>query len=195
MNIMQANKVVLKLFLADEVSLPQENYIPVFHRVIREKAVSDILVDVADYRHVHEGPGVMLIGHENDFAMDQGMGRTGLRFNRKRGDMGGLESNLRDGLNRTFALARLLENAPEFKGALRFSVQELLIEINDRLNAPNTAETYAAFQPVIHGLAVDLYGENTFKISRVEDVRSLFGVRVETGEAQSLDALIARLAD
>ena len=195
MSVLDANKVVLKLFLENESSADLEQYIPVFHRVIREKLVPGILIDVADYRHVHQGPGVMLIGHETDFAMDEAEGHVGLRFNRKRGDSGGLEQSLRSGLTELLSLARLLEQAPELDGAQAFSTSDLYFGVNDRLLAPNSPETFESCESVIRDIAVDLSGADTFELKHVEDPRAIFGARLGLSSSPSLDTLIGRLAD
>ena len=38
---------------------------------------------MADYRHVPEGPGVMLIGHQANYSVDNTDNRLGVRYNRK----------------------------------------------------------------------------------------------------------------
>ena len=43
----------------------------------------ELLLDVADYRHVPAGPGVMLIGNEGDYSVDNTGDRLGIRYNRK----------------------------------------------------------------------------------------------------------------
>ena len=43
------------------------------------------MIDVANYAHVPKGPGVALIGHGTDYFIDEGEGRLGLLYNRKRG--------------------------------------------------------------------------------------------------------------
>lgn len=43
--------------------------IDVFHRFIQRGLVEGLILDVADYRHVPDGPGVMLIGHDVDYAV------------------------------------------------------------------------------------------------------------------------------
>ena len=45
--------------------------------------LEELLIDVADYLHVHNGPGIMLIGHEADYSLDNRAGRLGLLYNRK----------------------------------------------------------------------------------------------------------------
>ena len=57
--------------------------IPVFHRWIQQQALPGLLLDVADYRHVPEGPGVVLVAHEAIYGLDQGGGRLGLLYNRR----------------------------------------------------------------------------------------------------------------
>lgn len=44
--------------------------IKMLHRWIREGAVPGILLDVADYAHVPDGPGVLLVGHEVDYGFE-----------------------------------------------------------------------------------------------------------------------------
>ena len=64
---MQAQKLQVKFFANAEIS--ETALVPVFHDWIRERVVPDeLLIDVADYSHVPDGPGVMIIGHHADYA-------------------------------------------------------------------------------------------------------------------------------
>ena len=54
-----------------------------FHSWIQEQVGEGLLLDVADYRHVHEGPGVILIGYEGNYSVDNTDNRLGVRYNRK----------------------------------------------------------------------------------------------------------------
>ena len=84
---MDAHKLQLKLFADAQPGRSLEDFIPVFHRWIKDRVLTDdTLVDVANYAHVPEGPGVVLIGHGADYFMDEGGGRLGLLFNRKRAE-------------------------------------------------------------------------------------------------------------
>ena len=49
----------------------------VFHQWIRDSVCPEMLIDVADYRHVPAGPGVMLIGHEANYSLDNRENRLG----------------------------------------------------------------------------------------------------------------------
>lgn len=57
-----------------------EPAIEVFHRFIQQGLVEGLILDVADYRHVQQGPGVMLVGHDIDY----GINGDGLAVTRKR---------------------------------------------------------------------------------------------------------------
>src|SRR5690606_15797570 len=101
----QPQKFQFKLFIETPEALSQEAVIPVFHDFIREKALPELLIDVADYRHVHEGPGVVLIGHGYDLYVDEMDGRPGLLFSRKREATGSVEEILRRSLAIALAAA------------------------------------------------------------------------------------------
>src|SRR5688500_840119 len=84
---MDAHKLQLKLFVsADSVAaIDVETFVTVYHRWIRDRVLSEMVIDVASYTHVPDGPGVVLIGHAGDYFLDEGDGRLGLLYNRKRG--------------------------------------------------------------------------------------------------------------
>ena len=83
---MDAHKLQLKIYLTPESAraVDLEDLIPVFHRWIKQRLLPELTIDVANYRHVPQGPGVVLIGHGSDYFMDEGEGRPGLLHNRKR---------------------------------------------------------------------------------------------------------------
>ena len=58
----------VKFFLSNADAVDLAAFAPVFQRWIQQKSLEGQLVDVADYRHVFEGPGVVLIGHDSDYT-------------------------------------------------------------------------------------------------------------------------------
>ena len=139
MSIEHAERVQVKVFASQSVD-PMA-LIPVFHRWIREGVLKDDLaIDVADYSHVHEGPGVVLIGHGADYYYDLGEGKPGLLYSRKRGFEGALEARLRDAVQHALAACDELEK--EGIG-LSFDRKSLSIRVPDRLHAPNDDASYA----------------------------------------------------
>jgi hypothetical protein len=189
---MEAHKLQLKLFLEPN-SLPELHaFVPVLHGVIRDKLLgSETLIDVVDYSHVHQGPGVVLIGHESDYYIDQGEGRLGLLYSRKRGGPADLTSGVVDAYQRALALGVALEAA--FKSpALRFVTDEALLRINDRLFATNTKQHFEQLAPLLQAGLQKVYGTG-FELMQEGAPRDLFGVRVKAPGAPRATDLQARL--
>jgi hypothetical protein len=187
---MEAQKLQLKIFVApgSARTLQPEALIPIFHRWIKDHVLPELLVDVANYGHVPEGPGVVLIGHGSDYFMDQGEGRLGLLHNRKRAGFGPAD-RLGDLARRTLHAASLLERDPALSG-LRFATGELLLRLNDR-RAPNSDATLDAVRPQIDALAKRLF-EGVFDLARVGGPRDLFAVRLTSAGSPPLATLLAR---
>ncbi|MCB0198264.1 MAG: hypothetical protein KDJ65_40355, partial [Anaerolineae bacterium] len=80
---MNIERFCVKFFARPETNLDDAVFIEIFHEWIRLKTLPGILLDVADYRHVPDGPGIMLITHEINFAMDYSEGRFGLLAQQK----------------------------------------------------------------------------------------------------------------
>ena len=123
----------LKLFLKADVAMEPRSIVPVFHRWIQTGAVRGLLIDVADYTHLVNGPSVLLVGHEGNYALDYRDGRPGLYYYRKRSADGTLADRLVT-LGRTVLEAgALLESDDAVGPGLRFRGDELEFVINDRL--------------------------------------------------------------
>src|SRR5437867_2091884 len=123
---MNPKRLAIKLFTARP--LAQDGlaaFIGVFHGFIQEAAVPGLLIDVADYAHVPDGPGVILIGHEVDYGIDLGGGRTGLLTTRKRAGDAGLHELFRDTFAKAVAAARAIEADPGV--AVRFATDAVEI--------------------------------------------------------------------
>ena len=72
------HRIGIKIASADG-ALPARELVPVFHRWIQTGAVpGHLLIDVADYDHVPEGPGILLVAHEGNLGMDLIGGTLGL---------------------------------------------------------------------------------------------------------------------
>lgn len=138
---MQPRRLALKLFATNAIPRADlHRFIGVFHRFIQEAAVPGLLIDVADYAHVPDGPGVMLIGHDVDYGIDLARGRTGLVTVRKHTGDVSLETLFRDTLAKARAVAAALE--VDEHAAIRFAPGELELSFPDRLAAPNTAAAF-----------------------------------------------------
>ena len=185
-------RIDVKLYAADPGAVELGRFVPVFHGWIRRGAVPGLLIDVADYAHVHHGPGVMLIGHDADYALDLGDGRPGLLYQRKRGAAGDLRARLRGALATAVLAARELEADPE-AGGIRFRADELQVRLLDRLAAPDDDDTLAALRPDLDAVLEDAYPGAEVGVERVVDPAGPFAVRVRVAGSASLDELARRL--
>src|SRR5262245_43094180 len=129
--------VNIKIF-ADRSDIQIGDAVAVFHQWIQDGVVPELVIDVADYKHVPDGPGVMLIGHEANYSLDETGGRLGLLYNRKAVVSGDAQAALRQAFDAATNATRLLEAAEPFAGKLHFNDGDIEIIVNDRLAAPNT---------------------------------------------------------
>src|SRR5436190_16757586 len=138
----------IKLFAAEPADVRLKDFVPVFHSWIQRQAVAGhLLIDVHDYGHIQNGPGILLVAHEGNFCTDMAEGKLGLAYFRKQPAGASVESHLDAALKAARQAASLLETEPVFEGRLHFRKDELLVIANDRLLAPNDAATFATLQP------------------------------------------------
>jgi len=189
---MKSEKLQIKFFARPNAAFDIEAVVPVFHRFIREHAFDELMIDVADYKHVHHGPGVALVGDANDYFLDEGEGRPGLLFSRKRHGSGP-EGRLREGFARALKACTLLEAAPELGGKLTFATNEILIRLPDRLRAPNDDASFAEVSSEVSTLLDKLYGAGQYSIERGAPTPEPLALRVKTKASPALAALLAAL--
>ena len=186
---MKPAKFQVKLYTgAGEIEL--EKLIPVFHTWIREKKIPDeLLIDVADYAHVPQGPGVVLIGHQSDYYLDVADDRPGLLYSRKRGFDGGLQPGIEDAFRRALRACQLLES--ETGLGFEFATDEVLFRVQDRLAAPNDNATYDAYKGPLEEVANAFFGSSA-SLERIGSARDPFAVRIATGASCSVADALAR---
>jgi hypothetical protein len=191
---MQLQHVNVKLLVqnTDEASLPL--LIPVFHSWIEDQNGDELLIDVADYTHVPSGPGIVLIGHEGNYSVDNAGNRLGVRYNRKAGCDGGNQECLAQSARAALTACRRLEEEPRLEGKFRFNGQDIEIFINDRLIAPNNAATRSAFDADFHAFSRQLFRGRGYSISYGEDPRSLFTAYIKAAQPFSSAELLESLA-
>ncbi len=190
---MKSEKLQIKFFARPNPAFELEAVVPVFHRFIREHAIDELLIDVADYKHVFQGPGVALVGDANDYFLDEGEGRPGLLFSRKRHGAGP-EGRLREGFARALHACALLEAAPELEGKLRFATDEVLLRLPDRLRAPNDDATFAEVSAEARPLLDALFGAGGYSVERGAPAPEALSLRVRAKTAPALSALAAAVS-
>jgi len=157
-------------------------------------ALEELLIDVADYRHVPAGPGVLLIGHEANYSLDCTFDKLGILYNRKRGFEGSVQDKLLKSFGAALTAASRLENEPPFRGKLKFDAGQVEVIVNDRLLAPNTEETWSALQPEFSKFFDGLYGPDFYTLERVGEPRERFRVQAQTPTIVEVSSLFGAFA-
>jgi len=191
---MNVRKVQAKVFIESPTEVDSTPIVPVFHEWIQKNALGELLVDVTEYGHVHEGPSLLLVGHESDYAVDFQGGRAGLFCNRKRNTPEDGEAAVLDAIRRVLAAARKLEGEASLTPPIRFRGDELVLRSGDRLTAQNTPETLKALEPTLRKVLSKVYAGTTFTLSQAGTPRELFTVQVTAKGAPGVGELLARIS-
>ncbi len=171
--------VSIKIFAADDATTVRlADAIPAFHRWIQSGDMPELLIDVADYSHVPAGPGVVLIGHQANYALDNAHNRPGLLYSRKSAcDLADSES-LKRAYGAALQASRRLEAEPEFRGKLHLDSGRLEITLNDRLLYPNSDAGWQSVEPALTAFLDGLYGAGAYLLTRSNDPRERLSVLV-----------------
>jgi hypothetical protein len=105
--------------------------------------------------------------------------RPGLRYVRKTTVEGGNEAVLAQALREIDRARTLLDGDPAFAGRLRFNTRSLELRVNDRLLAPNHADTFAAVEPILQRYFASQAGTGGVQLTFHPDLREAFRVTVQ----------------
>lgn len=195
---MDSCKYEVKLFLQDASGLGLEEFVPVFHRWIQTQWLDEVLVDVADYRHVHHGPGVVLVSHGAQYAIDMAAGRMGLLYSRRResstsrGTTPGTAARLAAVLGAALTAAQRLEADDSLQGRLRFRGDTWLLRLNDRLY-PATPEAFDSVRRHLRPLLPTLYPGCDVAVEPVVGPDTRLAACIQAPDAPDVTTLLGRL--
>lgn len=188
---MDLQKLTVKFFTAPPDTVPLTDFIEIFHGWIQ--ATDGVYHDVADYSHMQSGPGIVLVAQHANLHIDETGGRRGLLYCQKAPLTGSNQEKLRMVLRAALENCRRLEREPALKGKLKFSGDEVWLSVNDRLAAPNDAETFQTLKPELEFAAAELFRPAKPAISHTQNARQRFSVAIRTFKPLSLDALMTNL--
>ena len=191
---MDAMQIQIKLFLVEPAQVSAKDLVPVFHGWIQKQALpGELLLDVADYSHVHHGPGAVLIAHESHYALDQAEGRCGLLYVRKRESKPvDASARLAQALRRALYAAQLIASDAALNGRVSFRTDEWVLRTVDRLRAPNNEASFKMLRSELTTLLRALRLTEA-QLEPVGEARAPLGVRVTLRNAPDLAAFLARL--
>lgn len=188
---MELQKINIKFFAKNETTVPWESTLHLFHSWIRES--DGEYYDVADYTHVHAGPGIVLVAHQANVSMDHADGRLGLLYNQKQTLEGSNQEKLRRTFRQAVAYCQKIEQEPSLGGRLRFRGDEALFLVNDRLLAPNNVTTFNRLRTDLEAVAEQLFGGEKFSLVYTEDAERRFAVEIKSSADFEIQQLLANL--
>ena len=191
---MELQHINVKLFLRNPELVELEPLVPVFQSWIQVQMPGEFLIDVADYRHVEAGPGVMLIGHEGNYSVDNTDGRLGVRYNRKAELAGSNLDRLEQAARSAITACQRLESEPRLGRKIGFDGQTVEISVNDRLVAPNNGASREALKSDFEQFAQKLFRGSEYSLAYENDPRKLFAVTVKAAQTFSAADLLGRLS-
>jgi hypothetical protein len=190
---MNPNRICVKLFAAETPAAKILDCVPVFHKWIQKRNVSGhLLIDVADYSHVWQGPGIMLVAHEANFSTDQSAGRLGLLYQSKRPMEGDFEARVGFAIKAVAAACVQLET--DLPGKIKFLGNEIQVSLNDRLAAPSDQEALKSMESELTGLLAKLYPGESPTVEGLADGKSRPTITVRSAQPIDVKTLLERLA-
>jgi hypothetical protein len=178
---------------ANEPDVSDDAFVPVFHGLIRRRALGGLLLDVADYTHVPEGPGVVLVGYDTSFALDRSDGRFGLLAQRRRPFDGSAVDGVAHTLRALLAAVEELERDSSPGAMLAFDRTTIRIEANDRLRLPNSDAGFTNLRAVVEAALPLVFPTGPVSVTRIaNDPRDRLAMEIrlresDQGETGSLD--------
>ncbi|MEL6319348.1 MAG: hypothetical protein AAFQ57_01685 [Cyanobacteria bacterium J06626_14] len=189
---MNSDRFAVKFFTRSEPDIDDAAFIDIFHEWIRLKRLNHVMLDVADYRHVPEGPGIMLVTHEVNYAMDRNNGQFGLYAQRKLGDESTLQERVLELVKSTAQFGTLLEAESSLEGKLKLEGGMFHYIANDRLNLPNTEDAFNGIKGDLEAIAAEVYPGKAVSITRLEnDPRARLTAVIKVEDSVDIGSLVA----
>jgi len=175
---MELQHLIAKIPVEGQLGINPAKVVDIMHAWVAGQTMPGVvLVDVAELLHVPNGPGVIAVGYEADYALDHTGGTWGVLYRSKTIQSGSNADRIAHALREAARVGALLEEA--FPSGLKFSITSFELIVNDRGIAPNTAASYAVAEPEITAALKDLFGHGDFALARHDrEARQRFGVTV-----------------
>ncbi len=184
----------LKIFFDPGAAPDPGACIPIFHRWIREHALDGVLIDVADYAHLADGPSVLLVGHEGNLSLDFSEQRAGLFYTRKRASSDAFDARVTAAARMLFSACQLLEDDPAFGGRVRFKGNELQFVSNDRLVAPPDEATARELGGHLGPVMRTFYLDTPVEVTTIPDGKGRLRLSFRSAADVPVTTLLSRTA-
>ena len=185
---MSFHRISVKYPIAEAGALDLDKVILVFHQWIQQSAVPGRLMDVADYRHMTDGPSVLLVGHDRDYGIDLSDGKMSVFHTLKRDVLDSVGDALAVVFPGALTAMKRLEKDESVK--LRGLKEQATLLIQDRLRAENSAKGLDIVRADVERVVKAIYGGAAATISRDDgDARRCLTVSIAVKDALDAAAL------
>ena len=144
------------------------------------------VIDLADYAHVDQGPGCLLVSHRWQFGIDHAGGKVGLFYSTRKDLTGPLAHRFTQAIEGLITKSTRLLAEEEFPRTAKACCGQLEVIANDRLLFPNTDASDARVRPELEKTFERLYGSGSFQVEREADPSRRLGYSVLAGSASEL---------
>ena len=189
---MELQKLNVKFFVEQPDKVALTEFIEIFHSWIQ--ATDGVYHDVADYSHMHAGPGIVLVANSANISIDESGARRGLLFSQKAPLTGSNQDKIRTVLRAALDNCRKLEAEPALKGKLRFAANEAVLSVNDRLVGENSQLAFDALRGDVEAVAKQLFGGANVTVARDAESRRQLNVQVKSGTGVDLAKALANIS-
>ena len=154
---MDLQKFGIKLFIKKDSTYSPKDFIPVFHNWIQNSSLPEhLLIDVVDYSHIYDGPGVLLTAHEGHISLDNENDISGLFYLRKTNLEGNFAKRFKSVLSISLFLADLFQKT-EYFIPIEFSANSFRFIANDRLLAVNNDKNKLMLSDEVKSALANIY--------------------------------------
>jgi hypothetical protein len=195
-HIGELHRVGVKWYARESSPLDMLNLIPVFHRWISERVLPDLMIDVAEYTHVQNGPGVLIVATEGNYGYDETGGARGMvYYSKEQLPEGDLASRLASVARKGLQACVLFQREPGIGDKAGFPGDRVEVFSNDRLLGPNTDAGWGQFEPAVKALAERLFGAGNYRVERSSpDPRERLTGIIHAPQPATAETLLARLS-
>ncbi len=158
-------RIDVKLLLDTPPAPNLDPFLAIFDRWRRDEGHPCDWVDLADYAHMTQGPGILIAGKRDRYSINLNPPGPGLLTSTQSGLRGGLRERFAEALGRARALNAALTAEPEFPADFKPREGCWEIFINDRLGFPNDDAADARVRPA----AAAAFGADPRRLARHAD--------------------------
>ena len=188
-------RIDVKVLAEAPAGLSLDPFLAIFSRWRKQQDESD-WIDFADYAHMPNGAGIMLIGKQGSFSVNQDSPGIGLLYSGRKDFGGAFDQRVIEAFRRCLRLTKPLLAEPDYPKQLKLLPGSWEIFINDRLNFPNTDETDRRLRRPIESALNTLFGASNYSLERETDPqrRYAFSVRAQSSDMDTLAEKVRAVA-